>query len=74
MHWNRSVPQYKLILSLVCAVFTVYSLCICIIFIAIFSEYSPYSFHRFHLVYSVKKQDSALKTRRALFHFFVYVL
>ncbi len=28
----------------------------------------------FRFVYSVKKQDSALKTRRALFYFFVYVL
>lgn len=28
----------------------------------------------FRFVHSVKKQDSALKTRRALFHFFVYVL
>lgn len=28
----------------------------------------------FFFVHSVKKQDSALKTRRALFHFFVYVL
>ncbi len=28
----------------------------------------------FCFVHSVKKQDSALKTHRALFHFFVYVL
>lgn len=28
----------------------------------------------FRFVHSVKKQDSALKTHRALFHFFVYVL
>ena len=28
----------------------------------------------FCFVHSVKKQNSALKTRRALFHFFVYVL
>ncbi len=28
----------------------------------------------FHFVHSVKKQDSALKTRRVLLHFFVYVL
>ena len=28
----------------------------------------------FCFVHSVKKQDSALKMRRALFHFFIYVL
>lgn len=28
----------------------------------------------FRFVHSVKKQGSALKTRRALLHFFVYVL
>lgn len=28
----------------------------------------------FRFVHSVKKQDSALKTRRVLLHFFVYVL